>query len=178
MEGDQEYGFWHVLVRDVCYSQIPRAARGAGHLAAADWIQRKAGDRVEDLADVLAHHYLMALELTGAAGRSDESGELAAQAIRYLVSQVNGLSRSMSRAQKLSSRVHSSSHPAATRSGPTCSSAGAGGAAARPLPRGENGIGRGARTEPRARRAVPAGRTLTTLNVVLPPPRRRRARNR
>ena len=27
MEGEAEYGFWHVLVRDVAYGQIPRAAR-------------------------------------------------------------------------------------------------------------------------------------------------------
>ena len=31
MEGEQEYGFWHLLVRDVCYGQIPRAARAARH---------------------------------------------------------------------------------------------------------------------------------------------------
>jgi class 3 adenylate cyclase/tetratricopeptide (TPR) repeat protein len=85
MEGEQEYGFWHLLVRDVCYGQIPRAARAARHRAAAAWIERKAGDRVEDLADVLAHHYLTARELTGAAGQADESKELETQAIRYLV---------------------------------------------------------------------------------------------
>ena len=72
MEGEHEYGFWHVLVRDVCYGQIPRAARAARHRAAAAWIERKAGERVEDLADVLAHHYLQALELARAAGESDE----------------------------------------------------------------------------------------------------------
>ena len=27
MEGEREFGFWHLLVRDVCYAQIPRAAR-------------------------------------------------------------------------------------------------------------------------------------------------------
>ena len=85
MEGEQEYGFWHLLVRDVCYGQIPRAARAARHRAAAAWIEEKAGDRAEDLADVLAHHYLTARELTGAAGQADESKELEAQAIRYLV---------------------------------------------------------------------------------------------
>ena len=58
MEGEAEYGFWHVLVRDVCYAQIPRAGRAARHRAAAAWIERKAGERAEDLADVLAHHYL------------------------------------------------------------------------------------------------------------------------
>ena len=31
MDGEAEYGFWHVLVRDVCYGQIPRAARAARH---------------------------------------------------------------------------------------------------------------------------------------------------
>ena len=68
MEGEHEYGFWHVLVRDVCYGQIPRAARAARHLAAAGWIEEKARERVEDLADVLAYHYQAALELNQAAG--------------------------------------------------------------------------------------------------------------
>ena len=63
MDGEAEYGFWHVLVRDVCYSQIPRADRAARHRAAAAWIEQKAGERAEDLAEVLAHHYLTALEL-------------------------------------------------------------------------------------------------------------------
>src|SRR5205807_8438214 len=26
MQGEAEYGFWHLLVRDVCYTQIPRAS--------------------------------------------------------------------------------------------------------------------------------------------------------
>ena len=68
MEGEIEYSFWHLLVRDVAYSQIPRAQRSRRHRAAAEWIERKAGERVEDLAEVLAHHYLQALELAEAAG--------------------------------------------------------------------------------------------------------------
>jgi class 3 adenylate cyclase len=84
MEGEQEYSFWHLLVRDVCYQQIPRAARAACHRAAASWIERKAGERAEDLADVLAHHYLQAIELTRAAGQTDDAENLAANAIRYL----------------------------------------------------------------------------------------------
>ena len=28
MQGEQEYGFWHLLVRDVCYAQIPRVQPG------------------------------------------------------------------------------------------------------------------------------------------------------
>ena len=84
MEGEAEYGFWHLLVRDVCYAQIPRAARAARHRAAAAWIEEKAGSRAEDLADVLAHHYLQALELTRSTRQGDGVEELEAGAIRYL----------------------------------------------------------------------------------------------
>ena len=84
MAGEAEYGFWHGLVRDVCYAQIPRAARAARHRAAAAWIEQKAAERAEDLADVLASHYLSALELSRAAGQREEVQELEASAIRYL----------------------------------------------------------------------------------------------
>jgi hypothetical protein len=84
MEGEAEYGFWHILVRDVCYAQIPRAARAARHRSAAAWIEQKAGERIDDLADVLAHHYVQALELTRAAGQAKEALELEESARRFL----------------------------------------------------------------------------------------------
>jgi class 3 adenylate cyclase len=84
MEGESEYSFWHLLVRDVAYGQIPRAERARRHRAAAAWIERKAGERVEDLAEVLAHHYLQALELAEAAGDTEQAGELALPARRFL----------------------------------------------------------------------------------------------
>jgi class 3 adenylate cyclase/tetratricopeptide (TPR) repeat protein len=85
MEGEQEYGFWHLLVRDVCYAQIPRAARAARHRSAAAWIEEKAGERVEDLADVLAHHYVEALELVRASGAEVEGRKLAGPTCRFLI---------------------------------------------------------------------------------------------
>ena len=63
---EREYSFWHLLVRDVAYSQIPRSERVRRHQVAAAWIERKGGERVEDFAEVLAHHYLQALELAAA----------------------------------------------------------------------------------------------------------------
>ena len=85
MEGEAEYGFWHLLVRDVCYAQIPRAARAARHRAAAAWLERQAGERAEDLADVLAYHYLSALELVARRRPgAEQAQELEANAIRYL----------------------------------------------------------------------------------------------
>ena len=68
MEGESEASFWHILVRDVAYAQIPRAARARKHRAAAAWLEAKAGARVGDLADVLAYHHEQALELAQAAG--------------------------------------------------------------------------------------------------------------
>jgi class 3 adenylate cyclase/tetratricopeptide (TPR) repeat protein len=84
MEGEIEFAFWHVLARDVAYAQIPRASRAARHVAAAAWIESKAPDRLEDLADVLAHHYASALELVTAAGHDDQAAELRGPAFRFL----------------------------------------------------------------------------------------------
>ncbi|HSP71631.1 MAG TPA: hypothetical protein VLN26_04630, partial [Gaiellaceae bacterium] len=78
---ESEYGFRHVLIRDVAYGQIPRAARSQKHRRAAAWIESLG--RPEDQAEMLAHHYLQALELGEAAGL-DVSGlaDSARQALR------------------------------------------------------------------------------------------------
>jgi DNA-binding SARP family transcriptional activator len=67
--GEDEYAFRHVLLRDVAYGQIPRAARAEKHRRTALWIESLG--RPEDHAEMLAHHYLNALEYTEAAGRAD-----------------------------------------------------------------------------------------------------------
>ena len=84
IEGEAEYAFWHVLARDVAYGQLPRASRASRHVAAARWIESKAPERVEDLADVLAYHYATALELARAAGQTEQAAELEAPALRFL----------------------------------------------------------------------------------------------
>jgi predicted ATPase/class 3 adenylate cyclase len=67
--GETEYAFWHVLVRDVAYGQIPRAQRARKHGLAAAWIESLSSERLEDRADLLAHHYGTSLELARAAGQ-------------------------------------------------------------------------------------------------------------
>ena len=64
--GEREYVFGHLLVRDVAYSQVPRARRAEKHRLAAEWIERLG--RPEDHAEMLAYHYSSALELARAAG--------------------------------------------------------------------------------------------------------------
>jgi class 3 adenylate cyclase len=66
VEGEPEYAFNHVLVRDVAYGQIPRSERGDKHLRAAEWIESLG--RTDDQAELLAHHYQSALELARASG--------------------------------------------------------------------------------------------------------------
>jgi class 3 adenylate cyclase/tetratricopeptide (TPR) repeat protein len=83
MEGEQEYAFWHALIRDVCYNQIPRASRARKHQAMAAWIEDTA-ERLEDHAEVLSHHYSTALELARASGVSDVT-ELEKQTQHFLV---------------------------------------------------------------------------------------------
>jgi DNA-binding SARP family transcriptional activator len=68
---EAEYEFLHVLVRDVAYGQIPRRERIDKHGAVAAWIEGLAGDRPTSHAELVAHHYVQALEL--AAGLGDEA---------------------------------------------------------------------------------------------------------
>ena len=70
--GEAQYAFLHALVRDVAYGQIPRVGRVDKHRLAAEWIESLAGDRSEDRAEMLAHHYLEAISLAEAAGLSTE----------------------------------------------------------------------------------------------------------
>jgi len=81
---EAEYAFWHALVRDVAYGQIPRAARARKHRAAAEWMEAMAGERVADHAELLAHHYEQALELARAAGEADETEALLEPTRRFL----------------------------------------------------------------------------------------------
>jgi class 3 adenylate cyclase len=67
VEGETEFSFKHLLVRDVAYGQIPRAERAEKHRRAAEWIESLG--RPEDHAEMVAHHYLSALELARAAGQ-------------------------------------------------------------------------------------------------------------
>jgi len=85
VEGEDEFSFWHALVRDVAYGQIPRAARAEKHRAAAEWMEATAGERVADQAELLAYHYGEALGLARAAGRLDEAEQLEERTRHFLL---------------------------------------------------------------------------------------------
>ena len=58
-----QYGFLQDLVRHVAYETLSRRDRKARHLAAAAFFERSWGGREQEVVEVVAAHYLTALEL-------------------------------------------------------------------------------------------------------------------
>lgn len=82
--GQEEYEFLHVLVRDVAYWQIPRRDRIRKHRAVGDWIERLARDRVTNHAELIAHHYVEALDIARSLHDDDEARDLVPRARSFL----------------------------------------------------------------------------------------------
>ncbi|TMK80941.1 MAG: hypothetical protein E6G47_05125 [Actinobacteria bacterium] len=96
--GTREYTFWHALIRDVAYAQIPRTIRAEKHRATAAWIEAVAADRWPAFAEVLAHHTGTALELQRAAGGA--AAELEDETRRFsLAAAVQSMALELSRAE-------------------------------------------------------------------------------
>jgi len=63
MEGQEEWAFSHALITEVAYRQIPKAERRRFHVSVAHWVRDAAGDRLSEVAELLAHHYDLVAEL-------------------------------------------------------------------------------------------------------------------
>ena len=77
VEGDTEYAFEHALIRDVAYRTILRALRAEKHQRAAEWLTSLTAVS-RDRADMIAHHYVTALEHAEASGQAVPELRLAA----------------------------------------------------------------------------------------------------
>ena len=84
LAGESEYLFWHALARDVAYAEFPKRTRVQKHAAAADWLQAKAGDRLLEFAQMLAHHSITSMDLAVALGDPDVAAAMRAPAARRL----------------------------------------------------------------------------------------------
>ena len=80
MKGQDEFTFAHVLIRDVAYGQLTRSERSRLHLEVARWVEAISGERVVEVAELVAHHHLRALELQP----SDDEQRLA-QVYRFVM---------------------------------------------------------------------------------------------
>lgn len=61
LAGAAEFGFRHVLIRDVAYDSLPKRERATKHLDVARWAEETLADREEEMVELLASHYLAAL---------------------------------------------------------------------------------------------------------------------
>ena len=68
MDGQPEFQFRHILVRDVCYQRLPRTERVVRHGRTADWLDAQSRERDTDLAEVVAHHRWAAHEIARTLG--------------------------------------------------------------------------------------------------------------
>ena len=80
--GDDEYAFQNTLVRDVTYQGLTRARRSREHLRAGLWLEARAGDRLDELIELLAYHFGQAANVDVASMEGDYKGVV--QAIHYL----------------------------------------------------------------------------------------------
>lgn len=58
---EREYSFRHALIRDVAYDSLPKSLRAEKHAEVARWAEARAGERSEELAELIASHYVEAL---------------------------------------------------------------------------------------------------------------------
>jgi class 3 adenylate cyclase/tetratricopeptide (TPR) repeat protein len=68
---DSQWTFGHILIRDVAYGQIPRGDRAEKHRIAGEWIESLG--RPDDHAEMVAHHYVSALDLDATQPLSDRA---------------------------------------------------------------------------------------------------------
>jgi len=85
--GQPELAFKHALIRDAAYQMLPRAVRARKHFEVAQFIEARAGERVEEVLALLAEHYGRAAELARELGLSPaELAPYCAKALHYLES--------------------------------------------------------------------------------------------
>ncbi len=81
---EHEFSFRHNLIRDGAYDSLPKTLRADLHGGVARWAERQAGDRADEIAELIASHLLEALGYLDELGEvGDESGELRRDALRW-----------------------------------------------------------------------------------------------
>lgn len=75
LAGAAEFGFRHVLVRDVAYDSLPKRDRATLHAEVAGWAEATLADRIDEFAELVAGHLAAALayEEELAASSEDQS---------------------------------------------------------------------------------------------------------
>jgi DNA-binding SARP family transcriptional activator len=61
LPGQAEYAIRHALLHDVTYESLAPARRARAHAATGAWLEGLAGDRVNEVIELIAHHYWAAV---------------------------------------------------------------------------------------------------------------------
>jgi class 3 adenylate cyclase/tetratricopeptide (TPR) repeat protein len=85
LAGEPELAFKHALIRDAAYEMLPKAVRAQKHFEVAQFIENRAGERVEEVGSLLAEHYGRAAQLgVELSLRPSELEPYRVKALRYL----------------------------------------------------------------------------------------------
>ncbi len=69
LEGEREYAFKHILIRDVAYGELPKARRATLHLRFAQWISALPSGE-DEYVEIVAYHLEQACRLVREVGRT------------------------------------------------------------------------------------------------------------
>jgi len=96
IQGDQQFSFKHVLIRDVAYATLPRAKRRERHASVARYLEEATAESAQT-AEALAHHWaeagdeeravhylLAAADLAGQGWAKDHAVDLYRQALKLV----------------------------------------------------------------------------------------------
>jgi class 3 adenylate cyclase/tetratricopeptide (TPR) repeat protein len=84
LSGTEALAFRHLMIRDAAYDGIPKAERADLHERFADWLERTAGDRIQEHEEILGFHLERAYRYREELGMRDEhERRLAAGAAQY-----------------------------------------------------------------------------------------------
>jgi class 3 adenylate cyclase/tetratricopeptide (TPR) repeat protein len=88
--GDPAFRFRHLLIRDAAYRAVPKRLRATLHKRYAGWLERVAGGRVAEYAELLGYHLEQAYRYRAELGPVDEgTRELGAEAAGWFSSAAN-----------------------------------------------------------------------------------------
>jgi class 3 adenylate cyclase/tetratricopeptide (TPR) repeat protein len=82
LAGEEAYRFRHLLIRDAAYQALPKSERADLHERFAAWLERVAGDRLEEYVEIVAYHLDQALTYRRELG-TDAGSELARRTLEY-----------------------------------------------------------------------------------------------
>jgi class 3 adenylate cyclase/tetratricopeptide (TPR) repeat protein len=70
--GEDAFEFRHILIRDAAYAAMPKERRAEQHRRFADWCIRIAGDRIEELEEIVGYHLEQAFRNRESIGALDD----------------------------------------------------------------------------------------------------------